>query len=107
MIIFALQQNNMLNQFHLQSLGFTLEDITFTNKPLYVFGKQDVEHCGTIYHNVPIIYYDIEKQLARASRGEFSNISRICDTIEDLGRFIECISFLFNLSDLKTNITKK
>ena len=96
---------NMLNEIHLQSLGFTLEDIVFTNNPLYVFGKQEVEYCGTIYNNVPIIYYDIEKQLAKASRGEFSNISRVCDTIEDLEKFIECIEFLYKTNDLR-NETK-
>ena len=94
---------NMLNEIHLQSLGFTLEDIVFTKKPLYVFGKEDAEYCSIIHHNAPIIYYNIEKQLAKASRGEFSNISRVCSTIDDLQKFIDCIWFLFNLKDNNKN----
>ena len=98
----------MLNEIHLQSLGFTLEDTTFTNNPLYVFGKQDI--CvggGLILHNMPVIYYDIGTQRAKASSGEFSNISRICETIEDLEKFIECIEFLYKINDLKNEAKKK
>lgn len=88
----------MLNKFQLRSLGFRLEKSNFIDKLYFVLGEEDIEVCGLILRKQPIIFYDIDTQTARVSRGEFCVISRKCETVECLNKFIESISFLFNLT---------
>ena len=53
---------------------------------------------------LPIIYYNIDKQLCSTNRGEFCIIGRKCETIEEIINFVYCINFLFH-KDI--NINKK
>lgn len=53
-----------------------------------VFGEKSI---------LPLIYYDLEDQKCKCIRSEFTQISRVCKTEDDIIKFIESINFLFDL----------
>lgn len=85
---------------NLKSLKFKITESPFTNKLEWTVGKEDIEAFGKFLGKNPIIYYDIDSQIAKTIRGEFTIISRKCDTEQELKKFSESIKFLFNISDV-------
>lgn len=87
----------MITKQDLTSLGFKEANDLFSEKKVWILGKEIQEICGNL-REVPMLYYNMESQTCKISRGEFCVIHRICKTEEEIREFINCINFLFNIS---------
>lgn len=90
--------NKMITTDNLIELGFKNKKSPFSDKYVWVLGEEDVDSDGIEFKNIPILYYDIEKQSCDISRGEYCRIIKKCDNILDITKFVDAINFLFDLS---------
>lgn len=87
----------MITTQNLTELGFSEIFDVFTGKKVWVLGEEDTEICGKPC-KLPILYYNIETQTCKVSRGEFCVVQRECKSEEEIRKFVESINFLFRIS---------
>lgn len=80
----------------LEKLEFKNELNLFGGKMEWHIGEEITEFAG-LKLTTPTVIYDIETQRATSIRGEFCVISRVCETDEEIVKFLEAVKFLFNI----------
>ncbi len=86
----------MITRDDLTALGFKETFSVFNGKNEWTLGTEVTDICGAPFKS-PIVYYDIDTQRCRTIRHEFSSVSKVCDSIDLVKKFIECVSFLYDL----------
>jgi hypothetical protein len=87
----------MITTQNLTDLGFKEILDVFSGRQVWVLGEEDTEICGNPCR-LPILYYNIETQTCKVSRGEFCVVQRECKSEEEIRKFVESINFLFHIS---------
>ena len=78
------------------NLGFEEKIDVFTGENIFVLGEQIINVCGK-QEKLPIIYYNINDNCCKTIQSEYSIVIRICKTKEEIEKFINAVSFLFEL----------
>lgn len=91
----------MITRDNLIHLGFDeLLDI-FSGKEIWGLGEMEVQICDNTC-KLPIITYNIESQKCKVIR-DYCIIVRECKTEHEIKKFVECVTFLFNLMEFKND----
>ena len=86
----------MITHIELLDLGFTYEKDIFSSKSLWFLGEEEYDMFSNL-HKIRIMSYNEESQICHIVRGEFTVISRKCETYNEVCEFIKSVSFLFKL----------